>query len=159
MSTLVGVVYPSEDVAKQALDKLASLQKEKLVSLRDAIIATNDGGKVKLNQAVNLTAGGALSGAVWGGIIGLIFLMPIAGMAIGAASGALSGKLSDYGIDDKFAKELGGKLEAGSAGLFLLLEDVTADKVLDEMKQFGGTLLNSNLTKEQEARLQEALNG
>lgn len=159
MSTLVGVVYPSEDVARQALEKLGSLQKERLISLRDAIIATNDGGKVKLNQAVNLTAGGALSGAVWGGLIGLIFLMPVAGMAIGAASGALSGKLSDYGIDDKFAKELGGKLETGKAGLFLLVDDVTTDKVLAEMKQFGGTVINSNLSVEQETRLQEALNG
>jgi hypothetical protein len=50
-------------------------------------------GKVKLNQLLHPTAAGAMSGAVWGMLIGWLFLMPVAGAAIGAASGALG--LSD----------------------------------------------------------------
>ena len=34
------------------------------------------------------TGAGAAGGALWGGIIGLLFLAPLFGMAIGAATGA-----------------------------------------------------------------------
>jgi uncharacterized membrane protein len=50
-----------------------------------------------LNQAVNLTAAGALSGGFWGSLIGLIFLCPMLGFAIGAATGAASGALTECG--------------------------------------------------------------
>ncbi|HQY29843.1 MAG TPA: DUF1269 domain-containing protein [Thermomicrobiales bacterium] len=159
MSTLIAVVYDSQTTAKNALTELGSLQKQKLISLEDAVIATNENGKIKLDQGVNLTAAGALGGAFWGGLIGLIFLMPLAGMAIGAASGALSGKLSDYGIDDKFIKELGAKVSPGKAALFLLIREATPDKVIAQMKQFGGDILQSNLSEEQEAKLRADLAG
>ncbi len=159
MSTLIAVAYPSNDIAKQALETLGRLQKERLIELEDAVIARNDDGKIKVDQALNLTAAGAVSGAFWGGLIGLIFLMPIAGMAIGAASGALSGKLSDYGVDDKFVKEVTTEVTPGTAALFLLIRNSTPDKVLAEMKQFGGTVLRTNLSDEAEKRLQAALSG
>jgi uncharacterized membrane protein len=66
-----------------------ALQKEYLIELGDAVIAVKDDkGRVKLNQMVNLTAAGALSGGLWGMLIGLIFLMPLVATALGAASGA-----------------------------------------------------------------------
>src|SRR5687768_12329829 len=99
MSTLVAIAYPDEATAHKARATLARLQIERLIELDDAVIAVNDGNKIRLEQAVNLTGAGALGGAAWGGLLGLIFLMPIAGMAIGAASGAIGGKFSDYGID------------------------------------------------------------
>jgi Protein of unknown function (DUF1269) len=37
--------------------------------------------------STNLTAAGAASGALWGTLIGLIFLMPVAGLAIGPRAG------------------------------------------------------------------------
>ena len=40
-------------------------------------------GKVRIHQAVSLTAAGAASGALWGTLIGMLFLMPVAGLAIG----------------------------------------------------------------------------
>ncbi len=159
MSTLVAVVYDSEEIAKNALAELGNLQKQKLISLEDAVIATNQDGKIKLDQGLNLTGAGALGGAFWGGLVGLIFLMPLAGMAIGAATGAITGKLTDYGIDDSFVKELATKVEPGKAALFTLIRDSTPDKVIEQMKQFGGHILQSNLSNEDEAKLQAALNG
>ena len=67
-----------------------SMQKEYLIELGDAVIAVKDAqGRIKLNQLLNTTAVGAVSGAFWGSLIGLIFLMPLAGAALGAASGTL----------------------------------------------------------------------
>jgi len=154
---LIAVAYPNNDIAKQSLETLGRLQKERLIELEDAVIAGNDDGKIKVDQALNLTAAGTVSGAFWGGLIGFIFLMPIAGMKIGAASGALSGKLSDYGVDDKFVKEVTTSVTAGTAALFLLIRNSTPDKVLAEMKQFGGTVLRTNLSDDAEKRLQAAL--
>ena len=72
------------------------------------MVATKDqAGKIKLHQAVNLTATGAVSGSFWGPLIGLIFLNPLLGLAMGAAAGAVSGVLTDVGIDDKFMKDFG----------------------------------------------------
>jgi uncharacterized membrane protein len=89
-------------------------------------------------------------------LIGMIFLVPFFGAAIGAASGALSGKMLDLGIDDKFIKEAGNAITPGSSALFLLMHQVTPDKVIAEMTQYGGTILQTNLTEEEEARLKEA---
>ena len=94
---------------------------------------------------------------MWGALIGLLFLAPVAGMAIGAASGALTGKLSDYGISDQFAKDLGARLGPGSSAVFVLVRKVTADKVVPEVSKFGGTVMQTSLSAEAEARLQVAL--
>jgi uncharacterized membrane protein len=62
------------------------MQKEYLIELSDAVIAVKDAnGRIKLNQLLNTTAVGAVSGTFWGALIGLIFLLPLAGAAIGAA--------------------------------------------------------------------------
>jgi uncharacterized membrane protein len=104
-----------------------------------------------------MAGAGAAGGALWGGLIGLIFLMPLFGMAIGAAAGAAGGAMSDYGIDDKFMKELGEKLQPGNAAVFVLVQQATRDKVVPEVAKYGGTVIQSSLSNEQEAQLQEAL--
>ena len=135
MSTLIAIAYPDELTAKRALAKLGELQKQQLIAIDDAVIATHEGDKIKLDQSVGLTGAGAAGGALWGGLFGLIFLVPVAGLVIGAASGAIAGKLSDYGVDDKFAKEMGAKVTPGKAALVLLIRSATADRVVAEMKK------------------------
>src|SRR5215217_6237613 len=116
MSTLVAVAYPDAATAERVRAELVQATKEHLLQLEDAVIVEHDaGGKVKLRQAVSTTGTGAAGGAVWGGLIGLLFLAPFVGMAIGAASGALGGKMTDIGVDNDFLKQLGGKLEPGAA--------------------------------------------
>ena len=118
---------------------------------------TEKNGKVKLNQAVNLTAAGAVSGGFWGSLIGLIFLNPLLGFAVGATAGAVSGALTDIGIDDSFMKQLAGTMTPGSSTLFVLVRKATPDKVLEELKGTGGRILKTSLSHEDEAKLQAAL--
>jgi uncharacterized membrane protein len=106
---------------------------------------------------VNATAVGAASGSFWGLLIGVLFLNPIIGVAIGAASGALSGALTDYGINDAFMKELAANLKPGDAALFVLIQNMTADKVLKEIQFAGGTVLKTSLDDSKENVLREAL--
>jgi uncharacterized membrane protein len=158
MSDLVVVVYPSEARAEEVRQKLFDLQKEYLLELGDAVIATKtESGKVKLNQVVNTTAAGAATGSFWGLLIGFLFLNPLVGVAAGAASGALAGALTDIGIDDKFMKDLGDNLQPGSAALFVLIRKMTADKVLKAVEGFGGTVLRTSLDETREDALRDAL--
>jgi uncharacterized membrane protein len=74
---------------------------------------------------------------VWGGLIGLIFLAPLLGMAVGAAAGAAGGAMADYGVDDRFMKELGEKLTPDSAALIVLVRSMTPDKILPNIQEPG----------------------
>ena len=158
MSDLIVIVYPTEDKAEAIRQKLANLQKEYLIEFSDAVIAVKqDNGRIKLIQLMNTTAVGAISGGFWGLLIGSIFLMPLLGASIGAASGALGGALTDYGINDGFMRELATNLKPENAALFLLIRKMTADKVLDELKGTGGTVLRTSLDHAKEQALRDAL--
>lgn len=158
MSDLIAIVYPSEQKAEEVRQRLFQLQKEYLIKIGDAVIAVKtETGPVKLNQLVNTTAMGAASGSFWGLLVGILFLNPIIGVALGAASGALGGALTDYGINDAFMKELSASLNPGNAALFLLIHEMTADKVLKEIKDAGGVVLKTSLDDSKERRLREAL--
>ena len=80
MSDLIVIVYPSEQNAEEVRRRLLELQKEYVVQLEDAVIAvrTEDGG-IRLNQLLNPTRMGALTGSLWGLLLGTIFLMPAFG--------------------------------------------------------------------------------
>jgi uncharacterized membrane protein len=159
MSTLVVIGYDDQFKGEEVRLKLWKLQKEYLIDLEDAVVAIKDEkGKVKLHQAVNLTAAGAVSGSFWGSLIGLMFLNPLLGLAVGATTGAVSGALTDVGINDKFMKELAETLTPGSSALFVLVRKATPDKVLEELKGTGGKVLKTSLSHDDEAKLQAALN-
>jgi uncharacterized membrane protein len=158
MATLVAIAYPDEYRAAEVLAALKRLESQYLVDLEDAVYVVKDKvGKLKLHQTVNLTAAGAVGGALWGGLIGLLFLMPVAGLAVGAAAGALSGALSDYGIDDNFVKGLAEEIKPGSSAIFMLVKTWTFDKVEPELAKFGGKILTSNVSNDMEQKFQAAL--
>ena len=162
MSTLIVVGYKDIHKAEEVRLQLWKLQRDYLLDLEDAVVVVKDDkGKVKLHQAVSLTSAGAVSGGFWGSLIGLMFLNPLLGLAVGASAGAVSGALTDVGINDNFMKELGATLTPGSSSLFVLLRNPTAapDKVLEELKGTGGTILKTSLSHEDEAKIQAALNG
>lgn len=166
MSELIVVGFGRPEDADRVLTQLARLKREYLIDLEDAVIAIRDqDGDVRIKQSISLTGQfatyGALSGALWGTLVGLLFLNPLAGLAlggaVGAGSGALSGSLVDYGINDDFIQDIGNTLQPESSALFLLVRKAQPEKVLAELKGYGGRILRSSLSPEQEAKLQAAL--
>lgn len=158
MADLIIIAYEAEEKAEAARKKLLELQNEYLIELGDAVVAVRQpDGNVKLNQLVNMTAVGAASGGLWGSLVGMLFLNPLLGAAVGAGAGALSGRFRDVGINDQFMKDAAAALAPGHAALCVLVRKVTADKVLPAMSEFGGTVLRTSLSAEQEAKLQGAL--
>ncbi|KAA0698012.1 DUF1269 domain-containing protein [Neorhizobium sp. P12A] len=166
MSELIVLGFDKADEADVILNRLVALEKEYLIDLEDAVVAVRDGdGKVRLKQSVNLTttgaASGGLSGAIWGSLVGLLFLNPLAGMvlggAFGAGSGALAGSMTDYGIDDNLIKKLADTIPANSSALFLLVRKAQPEKVLAEFKDMRARILRTSLSPDQEMKLQAAL--
>jgi uncharacterized membrane protein len=158
MSTLVAIAYPDAQTAEQVRTELIQATKEHLIQLEDAVVVEHrDDGKIKLHQAMSTTGAGAAGGALWGGLIGLLFLAPLVGMAVGAASGALAGKLSDTGVNDQFLKELGQKMGPGGAALIALGRSDAPDKVIDRVKGYGGEVIQTSLSEDDEERLRSAL--
>ncbi len=154
MSDLVAIAYKDLDTAQRVTGNLGEAMKEHLIELDDMVVVEHrDDGKVKLHQP-SLAGVGAAGGALWGGLIGLIFFVPLLGMAIGAASGAAAGALSDTGVDDDFMKKLGEELDPGAAAVIVLVRRVTLDKVLPQIKE-PGTVIQTSLSNEDEQALRK----
>ena len=158
MPEFVAIEYDDPNKAHEVRLAMLKLQRDYLIDLEDAVVAVkNDKGKVKLHQALNLTAAGAVQGGFWGTLVGMLFLSPLLGAAVGASAGAVSGALSDVGISDEFMKQLATGMTNNSSVLFVLVRKATPDKVVEEIQKYGGTVLRSSLSHEDEAKLQAAL--
>ncbi len=158
MSDLIVIGFDDEHTAFEMRAALMKLQKEYLIEMEDVVVVTKDQeGKIKLHQAVNLTAAGALTGGFWGMLLGMLFLNPLLGAAVGAGAGAVSGKLTDIGIDDNFIKQLAETIRPGTSALFVLVRKATPDKVLERLKDFKGKILKTSLTADKEEKLREFL--
>ena len=158
MADLIVIEYDDIHKAEEVRLKLQKMERDYLVDLADAVVATKDEkGKVRLNQIHNLTASRAVSGGYWGALIGLLFLNPLLGAAVGVTAGAVSGALTDVGINNNFMKEIANGFQNRSSALFVLVRKVTPDKVRAELEGSGGKILQTSLTHEEEAKLQAAL--
>jgi uncharacterized membrane protein len=157
MSDLVVFALKTETGAQEMLKTVEGLQKQELIALQDAaVVVRRQDGKAKVKQARSLVGAGALGGAFWGMLIGLLFWMPWLGLAIGALSGAVAGHFSDVGIDDNFIKEVGNTIKPGHSALFLLIAEWTEDRVLDALDKFDAQVLRTSLSAEDEKKLKEA---
>ncbi|HEY6736707.1 MAG TPA: DUF1269 domain-containing protein [Candidatus Saccharimonadia bacterium] len=157
MSNLIVMTFADEAGAQRLMDELGKLQKEELIKLDDAAtVIRNKNEKVHVKQARSLVGEGTLGGAFWGMLIGLLFFVPLAGLATGAIMGGILGKLSDYGINDQFIKEIGQKLTPGSSAVFLLVRDAQAEKVVEALKPYRGEIIHTSLSPSEETALKEA---
>jgi uncharacterized membrane protein len=158
MSDLIAITYPTEQRAREVLSALQRMQQAHLLDLDDACHVTKDErGRIELHQSINTTARGALGGAFWGSLIGLIFLNPLLGLVAGTASGAVMGKLTDVGVSDQFMRELAADLQVGKSTLFVLVRRVTMDRFIEELARYGGHIIHTSLSRELEERLRQAL--
>lgn len=166
MAQLLVFGVDSPATAEKVFDLAGDLAKQELLELADAAwVERTAEGKVKLHQSLNMTAAGAsygaASGALWGSLIGLLFLNPLAGAVVGAGvgagTGAVSGSLTDIGIRDDLITEVGQALEPGKAAVFFLARNATVDRVVEAMKPYHPTVIQTNLSRESERELIDAL--
>jgi len=158
MSELIVIGYDDQGVATQAYNEVLVLQKDFVVELTGlAIVRVDAEGKSHVETPQKIVGVSAASGALWGMIIGLLFLVPFVGFAIGGAMGALMGKMGKSGIDDQFRSQVQALLKPGGAAVVVMASKITDDKFADAMKQYGGELLKTSLSEADEKELASEL--
>ncbi|WP_435072913.1 DUF1269 domain-containing protein [Halorubrum sp. HHNYT27] len=156
MSSLVVLAFDDVNGAERMRDKMYDFQKRELIKLEDAAVVVRDEkGHAKVKQAHSLVGAGALGGAFWGMLIGLLFLAPWAGLIAGSAAGALSGKFGDIGIDDSFIKNVSEAIEPGDSALFLLAREARLERIREDLDGVEFEIIETNLSPEEEDQLRE----
>jgi len=160
MADLIAIGYPDEATAAAAADEARRLAHD-LIIQPDAIavISRDQDGEYHVTTNHHMVGAGATWGMFWGLLFGLLFFIPVFGMAIGAGMGALMGELTKSSIDKQFQEQVRDMVKPGTSALFLMLEKVTPDKAVEAMSKYGGTVLKTSLSKEDEKELQDALHG
>jgi uncharacterized membrane protein len=160
MADLIAIGYDDTTTAVAAMDEALKLSQD-LVIQPDAVAAIirSEDGKLRTITNQHAVGAGTTWGMFWGFLFGLLFFVPFLGMAIGAGMGAIMGKITKSGIDAQFQQQVRDMLKPGTSALFLIVEQMTTDKALEGLSQYGGTVIKSSLSKEAEKELQEALHG
>ena len=160
MATLVAIGYPDQGTAEQARETVAKLEAD-LVIQADQVAAISRDPEGKYH--VHTSHGGASAGAgawwggFWGFLFGLLFFIPFAGLALGAGMGALFGHFGEKGIDKAFQQQVRDYLQPGTSALFMVIEQVTQDKAIAALQEYGGTVIRTSLSEEDTRELQAAL--
>ena len=160
MATFTVWKFDAAGGADAAVATLRELERQRLVDLLDAAVVTWPEGakKPKTYQIHDWTGVSALGGAFWGFLFGLLFFVPLIGAVVGAAMGALMGCLTDVGINETFIAQVRDKITPGTSALFLYTANAVPDRVMEQFGSIKGRveLIQSNLSREQEAKLREA---
>lgn len=158
MAELVVIGYPDEEAAEKAYETVQGLEHDLIMQVAGAAVLRKDAeGKVQMVTQTGSTSTGALFGAFWGALIGLLFLIPVGGLIFGGAVGALFGTLRGWGVRDDFRSRVTDVLKPGTSALVLYILKWTEDKALDALGPLGGTVLRTSLSHEAEEELNEAL--
>jgi uncharacterized membrane protein len=160
MADLIAIGYPDEATADAAADEARRLAADLIIQPDAIAVITRDAdGTYHSRTTHHAVGGGAMWGMFWGFLFGLLFFIPVIGLGVGAGMGALMGKFAKTSIDKQFQDQVRGLLQPGTSALFLVLEKVTPDKAVEAMSKYGGTVLKTSLSTDDEKELQDALHG
>ena len=158
MSELIIIGYDDHATAEAAQARVLQLQKDFVIDLSGlAIVRVDDDGKKHIDTPGSIVGVSATSGALWGMIIGLLFLVPGVGLLVGGAWGALAGLAGKAGINRSLRERVDGLLTPGKSALVVMAKKLTEDKFAAAMAEFGGTVLKTSLSDEAENELVQEL--
>ena len=163
----------------EVLNELLSLNDDWVVDLHDAVAVYRDyKGKLRVDQSYQMTTGeGAAWGGFWGLLIGATLAIPftagasaaaaggalaagaLGGTALGAGLGAVdaSSWKDEFGIPDDFVKRVGAMIQPGDSAIYAILRVGDPEVVANKFRGYGGTILRTTLSKEQQAKVEQVL--
>jgi uncharacterized membrane protein len=165
--------------ASEVLNELLNLNDDWVVDLHDAVAVYRDyKGKLRVDQSYQMTTGeGAAWGGFWGLLIGATLAIPftagasaaaaagavaagaLGGTALGAGLGAVdaSSWKDEFGIPDEFVQRVGAMIQPGDSAIYAILRVGDPDVVANKFRGYGGTILRTTLSKEQQAKVEQIL--
>jgi len=159
MPTLTVWRFPTQFGADEGELRLKILRDKGAAVVHDAVTVVwpPEKDRPEARRPRHLRASGAGSGALWGGLLGMVFLGPVAGAVIGAGVGRIRTEVTSPGIDDHFVRQLRERLTPGTSALFALTSDVDLDEVLHTFPQGDGELLFTDLSDEAAEHLRDLM--
>jgi uncharacterized membrane protein len=94
----------------------------------------------------------------WTMLVALLYY-PAERPPTGSKVGDIIDAIEHSGIDLEFQSRARGLLTPDSSVLFLIIEHVPVEMVVEALERFGGTVLQTPLTEETQDRLQRVLHG
>ena len=156
--SLIVIGYDNHDQAVAAYNEVFEMQGDFVLELQGvAIVNVDSEGTSHVETPRKIVGMSAASGALWGMLIGLLFFVPFFGLALGGLMGALFGKLGKSGINDEFRAQVNGLLEPGHSAVVIMASNITEDKFAYRIGKFGGRLLKTSLSDEEEQELAHEL--
>ena len=151
-----------------------------MVDLSDAVAVYRDyAGKLRVDQSYQMTtlprvlvgvgcsaASSARcsprrsrAGASAAAAAGALAAGSLSGVALGATLGAIDAQdwKETFGISEDFVQRVGTMLQPGDSAVFVLARTINPDLVADAFKGYGGTVLRTTLSKEQQAKVEATL--
>ena len=160
MSELIILGFDDHDTAHRAYDRVLELQRDFVVHLSGlAVVSVDADGKKHVDTPGPIIGASAASGALWGTLVGLFFLAPGLGFVVGGAIGAVTGRFGKSGIDRVFQDRVDALLTPGKAALVVMATKVTEDKFGAALSEFGGSVLQTSLSEQDEKELADELLG
>ena len=151
------LAFDNVDDAHKVRNKLVELNNQFLLRLDQAVeVVRTPDNQVKIKEERSLAGAGAIGGAFWGLLLGLVFLLPGVGMVVGATTGAIAGHFAKYGITKEYMNQINEAIKPGQSALFILAEDMKMDRVVPQLSQFHPRVLKTSLSMDQEKALREA---
>jgi uncharacterized membrane protein len=166
--------------ASEVLNELQSMNDDWVVDLHDAVAVYRDtNGKLRVDQSYQMTTS---EGAAWGGFMGSLIGLTLAaipftggasaaaagvlaagaagGAALGAGAGALDASWwkDEFGIPDDFVKQVGLMIQPGDSAIYALLRTADPEILADQFRGYGGTILTTTLSRDQQAKVEKVLN-
>jgi uncharacterized membrane protein len=160
MSELIAISYEDTVTAHQAADEAERLANDLIIEPDAiAVIVCRHDGTYKVTTNHHAVGAGTSWGMFWAFLFGILFFVPVLGLAVGAGIGAIMAKITENGVDKEFQSRIQDMLQPGTSALFLVVHKVTPDKAVDALAPYGGTILKTSLSDTAENELQDALHG
>jgi uncharacterized membrane protein len=165
--------------ASEVLNELLSMNDDWVLDLHDAVAVYRDfNGKLRVDQSYQMTTGqGAAWGGLWGLLIGATLAIPFTGgasaaaaagaiaagaaggTALGAGLGAMDAESwkDEFGIPEDFVQQVCVLIQPGDSAIYAILRVGNPDIVADQFRGYGGTILRTTLSRDQQAKVEKVL--
>jgi uncharacterized membrane protein len=148
-----GAEHPSSILARAADDKLVKIDDHAVVSWPVGA------DRPTIKHGHENTWRGTGLGALWGLMFGVLFAIPVLGVAVGAAGGALTKINEGLGITKEQLDRIREEVTEGTSALFLVTEQGDLDRLGERMRGMHSRLIDTNLTEAERSLLLETFGG
>lgn len=158
MSSLIVIIFRDLSDAEMMLGVADRMRQDGVIDIQDMAIVTKDSrGQIKVRQSIDINPMRvSASGTMLGLLIGVLVGIPVVGAVLGLAGGLLA-RFVDYDVNREFARQLVSSLTPGTSSVFLLTSGTVSEEILAELRQYGGQVIQSDISDEAEEQFRQAV--